>query len=402
MLSVSKELHDGNYSLNPPVSIFYKQDVLMFSSSKPYTFDRVFRLFISIVACIGVIWLAKYLADVLIPFVTAFLLAYLLNPLVNIIQKRIRYRGIAVFVALGLVFWLISMVGWLIAPIIRQEISRMSELLSHVAQDTNLAKRAVQYLPAWLWENIRGFVKAENMQEIQTLLVRDDIFALLQVVGKKVLPGIWSVIHGAASFVFALAGLFIIMLYLIFMLLDYQHLKNEWKTMIPPAWRESILEFISSFNDAMNRYFRAQALVALIVGILFAVGFSLIGLPMGILLGLFVGMLNMVPYLQILGFIPAGLFAVVMAIETGGSLWVSLGLTLMVFVVVQAVQDGLLTPKIMGKVTGHSPAMILLSVSVWGKLLGLLGLIIALPATCLFLAYYHRLIAPLKETIKRE
>jgi predicted PurR-regulated permease PerM len=103
--------------------------------------------------------------------------------------------------------------------------------------------------------------------------------------------------------------------------------------------------------------------------------------------------LNMVPYLQVIGLIPAFLLALVHGLETGGSVWIPLALTGLVFVVVQAIQDGILVPKIMGRVTGLSPAMILLSLSVWGKLLGIFGLLIALPMTCLLLAYYRRFLA---------
>jgi predicted PurR-regulated permease PerM len=111
---------------------------------------------------------------------------------------------------------------------------------------------------------------------------------------------------------------------------------------------------------------------------------------MAILLGLFIGLLNMVPYLQIIGLIPAFLLALVHALDTGGSLWTMLALTGLVFVVAQIIQDAILTPRIMGKEMGLSPAMILLSLSIWGKLLGIFGLIIALPMTCLLVAYYQR------------
>lgn len=365
----------------------------MLFDEKPYTFDRVFRLLISVAIVIGVVWLMKYLSDVLIPFAVAFLIAYLLNPLVNRIQRRVRHRGPAVFIALGLALGLVVLGGLLVTPKVKQEILHMSDLISRVAQDTNLTQRAVEYLPEGLWKNIRQLAKGDRMQQVRTLLGREDIWALLQVAGKKVLPGLWQVIHGTASFIFGLLGLFIILLYLVFMLLDYQRIKNEWQSLIPPQWRESILGFINDFNDGMNQYFRSQALVAFIVGVLFAIGFALIGLPMGIVLGLFIGLLNMVPYLQTIGLVPAGFLAVIRAIETGGNLWVILGLTLLVFAIVQAIQDGLLVPRIMGKVTGLSPAMILLALSIWGKLLGLLGLIIALPMTCLLLAYYRRMVA---------
>ncbi|MBQ5551104.1 MAG: AI-2E family transporter [Bacteroidales bacterium] len=109
---------------------------------------------------------------------------------------------------------------------------------------------------------------------------------------------------------------------------------------------------------------------------------------MGLLLGLMVGMLNIVPYLQILGFLPALLLSCVMSMETGTPVWLCILMTASVFVTVQIIQDMFLTPKIMGHATGLNPAMILLSLSVWGKLLGFLGLIVAIPFTCIVKIYY--------------
>ena len=179
-------------------------------------------------------------------------------------------------------------------------------------------------------------------------------------------------------------------LYLIFLLLDYPKVSHGWKGLLPPASKDAVTGFVSDFSSGMNRYFRAQALVASITGVLLTVGFLIIGMPMAILLGLFIGLLNMVPYLQIIGLIPAFFLALVHALETGGNLWTMLALTGLVFGVVQIIQDAILVPRILGKEMGLSPAMILLSLSIWGKLLGIFGLLIALPMTCLLVAYYRR------------
>jgi predicted PurR-regulated permease PerM len=365
----------------------------MIFNNQPYSLDRACRLLVNVLIIVGIIWLMNYLSDILIPFAVAFLLAYLLNPLVNMFQSRVRYRSIAVFSALVLAIGVILMTGWIVIPVVKQEISHISGLMSRVAKDTTLSQSAAQYLPPWLWGKILEFAKDKSAQNMISLLSRDDIITLAQAAGEKVLPGAWKVIHGAASFVFGLVGLFIILIYLFFMLLDYQRVKDDWQALIPPVVRKDVLEFFTEFNDGMKKYFRAQACIAFIVGALFAAGFWMIGLPLGILLGLFIGILNMVPYLQLVGLVPAGLLAIIMAVETGGSPLTALGLTLLVFVIVQVVQDTFLTPKIMGRTTGLSPVMILLSISVWGKLLGLLGIIIAIPITCLLLAYYRRLMA---------
>jgi predicted PurR-regulated permease PerM len=111
---------------------------------------------------------------------------------------------------------------------------------------------------------------------------------------------------------------------------------------------------------------------------------------MAVGLGLFIGLLNMVPYLQNIAFIPCTILALAKSAETGQNFWLIMLMMLIVFAVVQAIQDGFLTPKIMGHVTGLNAAIILLSLSIWGSLLGMLGMIIALPLTTLLLNYYQK------------
>ena len=90
----------------------------------------------------------------------------------------------------------------------------------------------------------------------------------------------------------------------------------------------------------------------------------------------------------------AAVLAALRAVEGDGSFLVSVLLTLLVFAVVQVIQDSLITPRVMGKATGLRPVAILLGVFVWGKLLGFLGLLLAIPLTCLGIAYYRRYVLP--------
>jgi predicted PurR-regulated permease PerM len=331
--------------------------------------------------------LLGYLSDVLIPFAVAMLLAYLINPLVSRVQRKIRNRLTAVLISLVIVCAAASLLCWLLIPRIVTEIERMGTILTDVVNNSEFARRANEYLPEDIWQALRDYAKQEDVQEFfQT----DNFQQVAMGVLRKALPGVWSVISGATSMVLGLLGLAVILLYLVFLLLDYPKLKDAWHDMLPPDYRKPVLGFLSDFNDAMHRYFRGQAMIAGTVGILLATGFGIIGLPMGIVLGLFIGLLNMVPYLQIAGLIPAFLMSILQALETGQSIWITLGLAVMVFAVVQTIQDAVLTPRIMGNVTGLSPAVILLSLSVWGKLLGIFGLLIALPMTCILWTYYRR------------
>jgi predicted PurR-regulated permease PerM len=362
----------------------------MLLDNKPYTLDRIARIAISLAMLWGLIWLLGRLSDVLVPFAAAFLLAYLINPLAMLIQRRVKRRGPAVFLALAIVVAVLTLACVVLIPMVGREIARMGSIVTGLVGDSELAERAAKLLPPNVWQAVK---KSLATQEIQDLFKDDAVMKLAGGISRRVLPGVWGVITGAASFAMGLVGLTVVGLYLMFLLLDYQRVKEGWKELIPPVYREGVVSFVDEFNQAMNRYFRAQAAVASIVGLLFAAGFTIIQLPMGIVLGLFIGLLNMVPYLQIIGFFPAVVLAVLHAIVTGGNIWVSMGLTLLIFAVVQTIQDTILVPRIMGKVTGLNPAMILLSLSIWGKLFGFFGLLIALPMTCLLLAYYHRFLS---------
>ena len=207
---------------------------------------------------------------------------------------------------------------------------------------------------------------------------------------KVALPKVWNVISQSVSILSSVFTLTMMFLYTLFILLDYEDICTGWPNLLPESYRSFAVQLVHDVEVSMNKYFRGQALVALCVGILFSIGFLIIDFPIAIGLGMFIGLLNMVPYLQLIGFVPAILLAIVKAADTGQNFWMIMLLVLIVFAVVQAIQDTFLTPKIMGHVTGLNSAIILLSLSIWGSLLGILGMIIALPLTTLIITYYQQ------------
>ncbi|MFC1732002.1 AI-2E family transporter [candidate division KSB1 bacterium] len=365
-------------------------------SEKPFTFDRVVRIGITIAIIWGIIWLLGILSDVLIPFAVAAILAYLIHPLVNFIRfkLRVKYNVPSVIISLILVFGFLTLIGILIIPLIFHEIKYMGELLTKLVNDTDWNKQAANYLPNNIIKFIEDFIARED---VQAFFNTESFGKLTSNALQKILPGIWNFFSGALNVIVGVFGVAIIILYLVFLLIDYNTIFTGWKELIPPAIKTQTLDLINNFNNAMHNYFRAQALIAGIVGVLFAIGFWIIGLPMGIFLGIFIGLLNMVPYLQTIAIIPAGFLALMYALETGNDFWGFIGLIAIIFIVVQAIQDYFLTPRIMGKAMSLNAAFILLSLSVWGKLLGLLGLLIALPMTYLIFAYYKQFIRKAEE-----
>ena len=123
---------------------------------------------------------------------------------------------------------------------------------------------------------------------------------------------------------------------------------------------------------------------------MFSIGFAIIGFPVPVGLGVFIGLISFIPYVQVVGFIPAMLLALLKCADTGENFWWLMGGVLLVYVVVQVIQDAVVTPKVMGKMMGLRPAIILLSLSIWGYLMGIIGLIIALPMTTLIIDYYKQ------------
>jgi len=373
-----------------------------------WDFDRVFRLTVMIAGILGVFWLLRVLSDVLIPFAIALLLAYLLSPIVKALQTRFGgRRGPAVFVAVFGAFVCCSGLLIVVVPIVLNEFHafggqiRQADFLQELSDGPGLADQ-VQEQQESIARSYRAFrdrqpewlrtALDDAVAGLSSELTPERISGLLTNLGTRIAPGLLGLVSGVVSFLLGLTVIIVILLYLVFILMDYDRVTNRWPDLLPPTYRSAVVLFVDEFSLAMRRYFRGQLLVAITVGILFAVGFKLIGLRMGILLGLFVGLLNMVPYLQIVGLVPALVLGLFRALETGSSVVESLLLVLLVFAVVQTIQDGLVAPRIIGKVTGLRPIAVLLGVFVWGKLLGFLGLVLAIPLTCLGIAYYSRFV----------
>ena len=355
----------------------------MITNSKPYTFDRVVRILIGLAIFISLFLLFKRLSNVLLPFFVAWLLAYLLQPFVSFFQHKLKFKSrvLSIIATLLLFFGTIIGIIWILTPIVSVEIQKLSQLV--VSYSQNLSVNS--FLPVAWQHEIQHYLSHLNFQ---TILKDENIMNGI----KKLAPQLWDFINGSLDFVLGFAVVIIVFLYLIFILLDFENISASMLGIIPPKYKILITEIISDLDSGMNRYFRGQALIALIVGTLFAIGFSFTGLPMAIIMGLLIGLLTMVPYLKAIALIPCLMLGLLQSVETGQSYGSVLIGIAVVFIVIQSLEDVLLVPKIMGKVTGLNPAIILLSLSVWGSLMGMVGMIIALPMTTLMISYYKRFV----------
>lgn len=356
----------------------------MYSHSRPYTFDRVVRILFSLALLAAAIYLINYLKAVLLPFGVACLIAYILEPFVQFNRKLLHLRGrlVAVFVTLFEALFLFGVLTAIAVPYIISEFKEMGQLLQNYAS----SELHIPYLP----QEIHLFIRRNiDLEGLSRMISKDEWMTLIE----GTLKTAWGLITNSISFLLGLLNWVMVILYVIFLMIDYDRLERGLHWVVPPKYRRSVFHVARDVKRSMNHYFRGQALIALIVGILFSIGFSIVGVPLAIPLGLLIGLMNMVPYLQLASFPLTAFLCLVYSVGGGGDFWSIFGQAFLVYCVVQIIQDLFLTPKIMGKAMGLNPAIILFSLSVWGCLLGILGMIIALPMTTLVIAYYNKYIS---------
>lgn len=347
--------------------------------SRPYTFDRVVRLLIGCAVFAFIIWLINLLKDVLLPFCIACLIAYLFEPFVQYNRSLLRLKGriTAIFVTLFEAMLFFGILSYFCIPSIIAEFHQMASLFGQYASK----EISISYLPEEIHDILRSNIDFEELA--QTMMQQD-----LRSIMDKFMP----VIHGGWSVILGIISWLMVLLYVIFIMLDYDRLMNGFKLLVPPRFRPVAYRLGNDIKSSMNHYFRGQALIACFVAVIYCVGFSLCGLPLAIILGLGTAVLFMIPYCQFISIIPVTLLCLLGAADGTANFWTQWWECMAVFATVQVVADLILTPKIMGKAMGLNPAIILLSLSIWGTLFGLIGMIIALPLTTLLLSYYEQYI----------
>ena len=345
-------------------------------SSRPYTFDRVVRIFFTmIVACI-VLYFAYILRHVLLPFIVACLVAYLIEPWVKWNQRllHIKKHLWGVLLTILEVIIILGVVGLILTPIIGNEFSQLGVILDHYV------KNGHTFFSGFML-NIHEFLNSHlDMDKIMEEFQRLNVSNLVEE--------IWRSLTGGLDKILGMLGWLISIVYVVFILLDFDKYEQSVKQYIPDKYKGPVAEIVQDTSWTMKKYFRNQALISLIVGICYSVGFSIVGIPMAVVIGLTNIILFMIPYMVYISLIPVTLMCIFKSMDSGVDFWIIWFECIAVYVFVEAFSDLFLTPKIMGKALGLNPALILLALSVWGSLLGILGMVIALPATTILMKWF--------------
>ena len=328
---------------------------------------------------LAILYVTNYLSSVLLPFFVAWFFAYLLYPVVKFIEVRlhIRVRALSIILAMVAAIGVVGGVLWLIIPSMIDQFDKLGEVLMRWLQQTTHTDNLTHVIKEWL---------LANQSQVENFLKSKDFTDTL----KTAMPKVFSVVGQTANIVISIVASMITLLYMFFILYDYETLTANWVRIFPKKNRPFWHALMKDVERELNNYIRGQGMVALCMGIMFCIGFTIIGFPMAIGLGILIGIMDLVPYLHTFALIPTAFLAMLKSADTGQSFWLVFGLALLVFCVVQLITDMVVTPKIMGKAMGLNPAILLLSLSVWGALLGFIGLIVALPLTTLIIAYWQR------------
>lgn len=354
--------------------------------SEKYDIDRIFRLIVSLVILGTAFSLIYYLRTILIPFAIAFIIAYMLDPVVDFFENLKLPRVFAIIVVFLIIAGLLFLLFFFGVPYVMGELSQFKTIFP------NYIKSIYDYLASKFDESsiqsIEQFLNLSSVIEnFQTSQVIETIFEYLTGIASQ----IWNV------FAILIAAVIVVM-YVFFLLRDIDKVRSKWMLYIPEKYRTTVQTFVSESYFYTISFFRGQLTIVTILGILFAIGFSIVDIRLSILIGITAGLLNLIPnFGTLVAIIPAVLLAIGRAVELNTDPLVRIGGVLIVFVIVQIIQDVILTPTIMGKRTGLRPATILFSVLIWGKLLGFLGVILAIPLTCLTKVYFARFV--LKEEL---
>ncbi len=261
------------------------------AESRYWTSDRIMHLIIGLAVTFLLIVLIRYLSDVLLPFFVACFVAYLLQPLVELNRRLIRSKGRALASILTIidVTVVIGLVVYLFLPSVISELDSLGAIIKSVTsgqrQLPQFYRTAVDFIARYF--DPHNLIKMLDGSRLQSLMSG----------GASILEESIGILMNVLSFLLTLV-------YILFILIDYPQIVRGFKLIVPHRFRQRVMGVVYDVEDSMNHYFRGQGLVALCAMVFYCIGFSLVGLPLAIPMGIIVGILYMIPYFQYVTVIP--------------------------------------------------------------------------------------------------
>lgn len=357
-----------------------------------------------LVALVGLAILAYLLSPVLVPLFLAFLVAYALDPVVDLLERRrlSRTRSIAVLAGIGLVI-AFSIPIFVVSSLYHDadQLGTKAEARIDVSDEGEGSKPSFIYrmIPE---ERLRALVESmdwvpsdapEDFDPLAVILVqisenvKSSLTGFLSAngqelasVGKKAGIGVASALGAIAGWlvgaILFLANFALFAFVAVYLLRDYDDIIEASKELVPPKYRSKLFDIMGKINSNLRGFIRGQMMVCAFLGAMYAIGLSVAGVPLAILLALFGAVASFIPYLGLaLTIIPAVLLCLVAHDGITWHLFVVLG----TFGGAQFLEGSVITPKFVGEQVGLGPVWVILAVLVFGNALGFLGLLLAVP-----------------------
>jgi predicted PurR-regulated permease PerM len=321
---------------------------------------------------------------VFLPLAVAMVAALVVNPYYEAIATRLKLGRVPALIVVFLSFIIpVVALGWFFGDLLVDQIKGLIEAAPKWwATSVDWVRARAPSLVHFLNETTLGQAVGDAVEGQGGAMVD-----VAQYLGQRMVSAGTNVLSGVATLLgWAVAPIY----FAFFLMADTPHATNleRFLPFLKPETRKDLLYLFEEFLNIIVAFFRGQLIIAFLQGLLFAIGFTVVGLKYGFVIGLTLGFLNIVPYLgNIIGLataIPLAFFQ-----PDGGIIRVLL--VLLVVAAVQMIEGYLLTPKIMGDRTGLHPVVIIVAIFFWGSALnGIMGMILAIPLTA-FLVVFWRL-----------
>ena len=333
---------------------------------------------ISALGFIFIISLAYFLSSITIPIAISFLIAYIAAPWIDFLENKKIPRTISILFLFIIAILLILLLMVYLIPLLIEEIQQFQSKIPYYLEKCKT-------LVCFILSRFRSFQKSELLMTQYENTV-GKITTYIPLILKYLSKSLWSVSGSVLGTISLIMGFMILPVYIFYFLRDIDKIQRNWPKLIPIGAREEMTSLVQEISNVLGAFFRGQLLVALVVGSLNSIGFWFVKIDFAILLGLAIGFLNIIPYFGIIvGSIPAILLAYFKFHD-----WQHILAVVMVLLIVQVLEGIFISPKIMGEKVGLHPLVVFISIMVWGSLLGFLGLLLAIPLTCILFIIYRR------------
>jgi predicted PurR-regulated permease PerM len=311
------------------------------------------------------------MAEIFTPFLAAFILAYALRPVASWLEGLHIPRALAATLTIVFGLSLITGLFMLLANLLGHEIPLIKTKLPIWVQNTQawLEPTLAKYQMQFDWVALR-----ETVTQKVTAHLSMNADALVSSTLETILLSGSSIVNGFVN-------LILIFFVLFYLLIDWNHFFKLLEGFIPPRYKDTARHLCMHTDGLLSQYLRGQILVILVMATFYSIGLSLVGMDGAIALGVFTGLMIIIPYIGITLGLSIGILSAILQFGFGPELiWV-----LAIFGIGQALEGFFLTPRLVGERIGLHPVAVLFALIIFGKLFGFFGVLLALPASAVSL-----------------